>query len=266
MTLARRLATVEAALSPTELVVRWLDEAHAYGDLVTHARALLEAESKETPLDRLAREAAAGARASAKGKRSEVVNDAVRTAVRETVFRFDLLLRILVVSHELLDREVLVDAALAAQLALLTSLEERDRAEERAYLRRVEILRDLALARVEHLRLAEQARVQVEARYLGGHPALFPAALAAWEEQLRSTATIAAMAIQLAELDGVPPPEPEAADAAATRVTELVADLVEPAKATALEKVGEGERALGVATGWVRAKLQRDALVSDLAI
>jgi hypothetical protein len=182
------------------------------------------------------------------------------------VFRFDLLLRITVVSHERLDREVLVDAALAGQLAAMTSMDETERHQEPAYGRRLASVRDIALSRVEHLRLAEQARVQVEARYLGGHPALFPAALAAWEEQLRSTATIAAMAIQLAELDGVPPPEPEAADAAATRVTELVADLVEPAKATALEKVGEGERALGVATGWVRAKLQRDALVSDLAI
>jgi hypothetical protein len=254
VTLARRLATVEAALSPTELVVRWLDEAHAYGDLVTHARALLEAESTETPLDRLAREAAAGARASAKGKRPEVVNDAVRTAVLETVFRFDLLLRILVVSHELLDREALVDAALAAQLALLSSMDETERVEP-SYLRRVEILRDLALARVDELRLVQQAREQVEARYLGGHPALFPDAVAAWEEQLRSTETIAAMAIRLAELDSVAPPAPELADAAATRISELVADLVEPARVTALEKLGEGRRGLTIATTWLRAKL-----------
>jgi hypothetical protein len=137
----------------------------------------------------------------------------------------------------------------------MTSMDETERLQEPTYGRRLASVRDIALSRVAHLRLAEQARVQVEARYLGGHPALFPAALVAWEEQVRSTATIAAMAMRLAGLDGVPPPEPEAADVAATRVSELVADLVEPARVTALEKVGEGRRSLTIATTWLRAKL-----------
>jgi hypothetical protein len=34
-----------------------------------------------------------------------------------------------------------------------------------------------------------------------------------------------------------------------------VGDLVEPAKADALEKLGEGRQALGIAAAWVRAKL-----------
>jgi hypothetical protein len=79
--------------------------------------------------------------------------------------------------------------------------------------------------------------------------------VAAWDEQLRSTQTIAAMAIRFAELDGVPPPEPDDADGAAARVTELVADLVEPARVTALEKLGEGARASGLAARWVRSQL-----------
>jgi hypothetical protein len=215
---------------------------------------LLDAESRETPLDRLAREADAGARASAKGRRSEDIRAAARTAVRETVFRFDLVLRITNVSHERMDREALVDAALAAQLALLTSMDETERTEP-SYVRRAVMLRDLALDRVDELRAAQQAREQVEARYLGGHPALFPAAVAAWEAQLRSAETLAAMAIRLAELDGVPPSAPDRADRAETRVAELVADLVEPARVTALEKLGEGARAAGLATQWLRGRL-----------
>jgi len=39
------------------------------------------------------------------------------------------------------------------------------------------------------------------------------------------------------------------------RAEELVADLVEPAKAEALDKLGEGRRALDIAAGWVRAKM-----------
>jgi len=66
---------------------------------------------------------------------------------------------------------------------------------------------------------------------------------------------IAAMAVRLAELDGVPPALASDPDAASARTTELVADLVEPAKADALEKLGEGERAFGIANEWLRTKV-----------
>jgi hypothetical protein len=254
VTLARRLATVEASLPPTELVVRWLDEAHGYGDLETHARALLEADARETPIDRLVRQAAAGARASTKGKRPELVNEAVGDAVRETVFRFDLVLRITNVSHERLDREALVDAVIAGQLGMLALVGDAERAHDPTYPHRLAIVRRVAVSRVDLLRLTGQARDQVEARYLGGHPALFPSAVAAWEAQVRSSETIAAMAIRLAELDGVPPPEPNDPGAGATQLADLAADLVELARVTALEKLGEGARGLNVARTWLRAK------------
>jgi hypothetical protein len=53
----------------------------------------------------------------------------------------------------------------------------------------------------------------------------------------------------------MPRPDAPDADAVAARTAQLVADLVEPAKATALDKLGDGERALRVAVGWVRGKL-----------
>jgi hypothetical protein len=56
------------------------------------------------------------------------------------------------------------------------------------------------------------------------------------------------------------PPDP-AADS--TRVTEHVADLVEPAKTTALEKLGQAEQAVAIAVGWLRPKLQVGATTSD---
>jgi hypothetical protein len=46
------------------------------------------------------------------------------------------------------------------------------------------------------------------------------------------------------------------------RATELVADLVEPAKTTTLEKLGEGEQAQRIAMGWLRPKLQVGARTS----
>jgi hypothetical protein len=76
--------------------------------------------------DRLAREAAQGARTSQRGKRPEVVDAAIRSALRETVFRFEFVMRINVTVHDLLEREALIDAALSAHLALLTSLRRAD--------------------------------------------------------------------------------------------------------------------------------------------
>ena len=105
------------------------------------------------------------------------------------------------------------------------------------------------------LRAAREARSAVEARYLAGHAAVFPDEVKAWDEQLRNTETLADVACRLAALDGVPPAEPTDPDVHSARVTEVVADLVEPAKTTALEKLGEGEQAQRIAIGWLRPKL-----------
>jgi hypothetical protein len=256
MTLARRVAAVETSLSPTQLVLRWLDEAHAFGDLESFVRSQLAEPTAEGPLDRLAREAATGARANLRGKRPEIVDAAIARALRETLFRFDLVLRILVTTHELLDREGLIDAALSAHIALLASEGRAQRRRDATYLERFATRRDLHTFRVSELRAAQDARVVVEARYLDGHSALFPDAVRAWDEQLRSTETLADLACRLAELDGVPLAEPpDHPEAISARITGLVADLVEPAKTTALEKLGEGERAQGIAIGWLRSKL-----------
>jgi hypothetical protein len=255
MTLVRRLAAAENSLTPAQLVLRWLDQAHAFGDLESYVRSQLAEPSAEGPLDRLAREAASGARDSLRGKRPEIVDAAVRTALRETVFRFDLVMRILVTTHDLLGREGLIEAALSAHVALLTTEGQATRQRDTSSLERFATLRGLLLFRLAELRAVQEAREAVESRYLGGHTALFPDAVAAWDAQLRSTETIADLACRLAALDGVPPAEPPDPEVGSARVTELVADLVEPAKTTALEKLGEGERALKTAAAWLRRRI-----------
>jgi hypothetical protein len=263
MTLARRVDALETALTPTQLVVRWLDEAHAFGDLESYVRWQLAEPSVEGPLDRLAHEAVGGVRASLRGKRPEVVDAAISSALRETVFRFDLVMRILVTTHEFLEREGLIEAALSAHVALLTSEGRERRRRDATYPERFATLRGLLLFRVAELGAAQEARSVVETRYLAGHTALFPDAVKAWDEQLRSTQTIADVACRLALLDAVPPAEPADPDAVSARVTELVADLVEPAKTTALEKLGEGERAQRLAIGWLRPKFGFVAAVAN---
>ena len=58
-------------------------------------------------------------------------------------------------------------------------------------------------------------------------------------------------------------PTPEAPSA---RTTELVADLVEPAKADALEMLGEGQRALDIANAWLRPKLAPQAVSAGASL
>ena len=90
MTAERRLAKVEAFLSPTELVVQWLEEAHAYGSVEDWTRSQLERPNVVPPLDQLARAAHDGTMTRMKGKPADEVRTAVNTAVRETIFRFEL--------------------------------------------------------------------------------------------------------------------------------------------------------------------------------
>jgi hypothetical protein len=251
MTLQRRVSKLEEFLSPTQLVLRWMAEAHAYRDVPAYVASLLAKDPPVAPLDRLAREAIQGARSANRGKRPEVVDAAVRSALRETVFRYELVLRINVVAHDLVDREALIDAALSAQVALTTH-QELPEPRDVEWLGQ---LRDLLLSRVDELLAMQEARALVQGRYLDGHDALFPDVARAWDEQVRSTQIITDMAVRLAEIDGVPPAVPLDPEALSRRTAELVADLVEPAKAEALDKLGEGQQALRIAAGWVQAKL-----------
>jgi hypothetical protein len=259
MTFDRRLAKLDEMLTPTQLVLRWLAEAHAFGDIPAYTASVLAKDPPELPLDRLAGEAVRGARSATRGKRPEIVDAAVRIALRGTVFRFELVMRINVTAHDLLDREALIAAALSAHVCLLVSADQKLRRADPTYTERFITCRDLLVSRLTELQAAQEARVIAEGRYLDGHPALFPQLAKAWQGQCRESEVIADMAVRLAEFDEVPPcaqPDPESLSG---RTAQLVADLVEPAKVEALDKLGEGSRAFDIATGWVRMKLMATA-------
>jgi hypothetical protein len=253
--LSRRVAKLEESLSPTQLVLRWLAEAHSFGDLEPYVASLLAQDPPVAPLDRLAREAVRGAQTAMRGKRPELVDAAVRSALRETVFRFELVMRINVTTRELLDGEELIAALFASHLAMLLNEPAGQHPGDESHLRRLELCRLELCRRVTELLASQEARSSVEAHYLDGHAGLFPDIATAFEEQLRSSQEIAVMARCAAELDGVEPAEPEGPDALKARAGELVADLVEPTKSETLDKLGEGRQALGIAAGWVRMKL-----------
>jgi len=264
MTLDRRLAKIDGTLTPTQLVLRWLAEAHAHDSLEAYVRSILDAPGHQQPIDRLCREAHDGAQARLRGKPAEQVRAAVRSALRETVFRYELVLRIYVTTHELLDRELPIHALFAMHLAMLASEDRKERLEDDSHLERLDQCRRLTLFRVDELLASREARSAVEARYLDGHPALFPDLAAAFEKQLKASQEVAMMAVRLAELDGLPPVAPPDPEAFSGRSAELVADLVEPAKVEALDKLGEGRKAFDIAGGWVRNKLAAGSAENDV--
>jgi hypothetical protein len=258
---ATRLAELEASLSPTQLVVRWLDEAHAFGGLEAYVAALLDEPVEQLPQNRLLREAVAAVRGSTPPKRGDELTAAIRTALRETAFRFQLVMALNTSAHELVSRSVLIHAAVTAHFGLLMVHEPAaDRANEA---RRFTQCLEMADHQVLELMAAADARARLEARYLGGHVALFPDGSAAFEEQLFAAQKLVVMAMRLAELDGIPFDMLSTSEAVARRADDLVTDLVEPARATALEKLDENRQAAVIATRWLRQRVGRDGVAGS---
>lgn len=261
MTLARRIAALETSLTPTQLVLRWLDEAHRYGTLEASAAALLDAPLDDMPLNRLCREAEESARGSVASRSREEVDRAVRKALREAVFRFFLVLRANVTTREALEKETYIQAAMSSFVAMLVAPDERGP----DYDSLLGQVCTLQLSRVADLESRAEARMRAARRYLDGRELLFPDLAAAWDEQLTQTRECTAMAVRLAELDGVSLTV-AGRDDVELRVEGSLADLVEPAKVMALDKLGEGEPALRLARAWLRPKLGQVAANAPFAL
>jgi hypothetical protein len=256
VTAERRLARVETSLDPTELVLRWLNEAHAHDSFVAYSRAIYALGPGALPLDRLVREARDAAEAGSLRGSREKRGETIRAAIRQTVFLFHLVLQSIVLAEAALEREALMCTALSAHLGLVMA-DDRE-AGHSIFPSRAEgltALRGGAVARASELRALETARQRVEARHLGDHPALFPATARSWIGQCERTQTLAEITIQLAELEGLAPLSAEDPDVFEARIHELTADHVEPARVKALDEMGEGRRAVSIAMAWLEPKL-----------
>ena len=205
MTAERRLAKIETSLSPTQLVLRWLDEAHAFGDLESYVRSLFAGPVLEGPLDRLARQAERGARMSGVGTRPEVVNKAVRTALRETFFRY----RARPAHQRRGPRPPRPGGPHRCRprrqprRPFCREPQRRARPTPRISRGSPNFVTCSSCGSGSFARRRRRAPL-VEERYLAGHPALFPDAVTAWDAQCTRTKTLADVAVRLAELDGVP--------------------------------------------------------------
>lgn len=255
-TAERRLAQLEGAMTPTERVKAWLAEAHAHDTFEAFARADFALGAEARPLDRLVRDTMEAAEAANRGRPREEREPAVRAAVLQTVFRFQLVLRTVVLAHEFLDREALVQGLLCATLALLTGDDQkRHHPLFPTYEEGLGSMRALALSRASEMRALGTARSRVEARYFDAGSVLFPAQVREWVEQLERTERIAVSTTHLAEMDGLEPPPTDDPEAFEALVRRRVADHVEPALLKAHDEMGDGRRAVAVAMRWLAPTL-----------
>ncbi len=251
MTLARRVARLEASLTPRDAVLAWLAEAQAFPTLPDYLAAIRDAPREDWPLVRIAGQVEAAVRATTKGTPQEVWQ-AVRRAFGDACFLFELVLQANLAAHEVRDIEGLRWALLAkwsgllateAELARITHQTDREHAAGEAQDWRATLVFTLT-----NLFLEEAARTALERRYLAGRCVLFPALAQEWRDLVERLEWLAEHADRLhGPQPGAPPMDvavlrSRAAELAPARAREL-ADL---ARIEALGMLGERARAFAV--------------------
>jgi hypothetical protein len=93
MTLARRIAKVEASLTPEQAVLRWLAEAHAFPTLADYVRSLIGGPETAWPLVAIPRQLEASIRTVHRRDTVAVLVGAMQTARWEAVARVEFVLQ-----------------------------------------------------------------------------------------------------------------------------------------------------------------------------
>ncbi len=257
MTLARRVAKLEAGRTPTEIVLAWLAEAHAYPTLPAYVAAVRDAAADDWPLARIARQVEAAVRASVRGTAPEVWQ-AVRRAVGDALVLVELVLQANLAAAEVRDVAGLRWALLSKWLGLLAAESELARVtrppDPEHAAQETEEWRAALAVTLSDLYVEAAARASLEQRYLAGRSVLFPALAQAWADLVARLEWLVEPAERLAPGSSAEPLDlaelhAQAVEPAARRAQEL-ADL---ARIAALELLGERERALAVLERHLRA-------------
>jgi hypothetical protein len=246
-------------MSPSERIVAWLDEAHGFGSLENYVKSLVDQPPSAYPINRLPHEAVASVRATMRGKPADEVAQAVRQQARETLLRFELVIGLNVAAQEQVERQGLVWAALLGQLGILELRQEYELETVPRALQDLVRLRNLFAWQVDELLAGRAARVEIEARYLDGRQALFPAIAAAWVKQLSDIQETTLMVDRLTELDGAPSVMLHDPSQVAIRTATIVREHVAKAKVTTLEKLDDEHQLFAIANRWLRELLAETA-------
>jgi hypothetical protein len=275
VTVERRLAKLEGALSPRAATLLWLAEAHQFGSLPAYVKCLIDQPLSAAPLERVPAQARAAAVEVMRGQPREVVREAGRQAVGQAVFLVQLVLQLNVVAQDSIEVLGLRYAAsfwewraMKAEMQLeaaTPSRATRGKGDGRwtGWRAALEIL-------IGNLYLAEETRAQIERRYLDGTSTLFADLTADWLRLRKEVERLAEMD-DVVGLSGARSagarrgrgrsPHRSAIHihqlrAATTldRAREEVAVLVDVARAAALEALGADDGAAAIAGRRLRAE------------
>jgi hypothetical protein len=261
MTAERRLAKLEGALSPKAATLLWLAEAQQFRSLPAYGNWLIDQPISVAPLERVPAQARAGALEAMRGQPREAVREAAHRAVRDAVFLVELVLKVNVAAEETIHIGGLRYAALFWEMRAITAeaeLARRSRSRTRgpasSTAERWQAWCTATATFLTGIYAAEEARLLLERRYLDGHAALFPGAIADWERLRENSERLASLA------GGLPPlpvgrrraprsasVEPSAPDLYALRArarkeaAALAAQLLDDARAAAFDVLGDTE-------------------------
>ncbi len=254
MTLDRRLAKLEASLSPTEAVLAWLAEAHEFPTLPEYVASLLDAPKADWPLYRIGHQVEASTRAALKDRPKDVVWTSVRSRVADAFFRFELVLRINLAAEELVRFEGLRWAlcrqwsralSLEAELAELRHDPGTGRRREGRRRRGGDPYRSTLALSLLTLYTEEAARAKIAATKLAGRSVLFPGLVTEWDDLRGRLESLAEFADKLDCLRGREPVKVHVLRARASeRVGARVSELFDSAQVETLERFGQSERAV----------------------
>ena len=193
-TSAKRLRQVEAALTPKQQVLRWLEEARRIGSVGAYCRRMFRGPQSEWPGDKLTEAAAEAVRNRLKGERPEVVWNAARDAVRDVAFLLSLVgeMNRTVVRKVTEFEWAAAHCARGLQLAMLRA--EAESARTAGPSRQGPALSDI---RAEILALAvdvstlRHAANLISRRYFDGRPILFPGTDGSLTDAIRTVRNLA---------------------------------------------------------------------------
>jgi hypothetical protein len=262
VTTARRVAAVERALQPEEVVLRVIAEAQEHASLDAYARAVADVPVEAAPLSRILAESGAKARATARGQPRENMDKAVRRAVGDSMFRYILFLRLNTEALEIADHEGLRASAASFWMGSLLGgpreddLEPAEWAEHQEDLRRCwKQWRSLVASLLVSVLVEEEAREALQSRYLGGRSALFADTATVWDrfadlvDRLWSIAETRRTdedqaASERAEAEG---------DPLANRVADRAERIADDARVSTFERLGDMPRAVAIMERRLRA-------------
>jgi hypothetical protein len=273
MTAERRLAKLEAALSPKAATLLWLAEAQQFGSLPAYVAWLIDQPISTAPLERVPGKARAAALEAMRGQPREVVREAAHQAIRDAIFGVELVFKLNLAAEATIRIEGLRYAAFFWEMRAITAeaaLARRSRSRvdrpASSLTERWQAWCEGSTGLLTRLYADEEARLLLERRYLDGHPALFPDAIDEWRRLQERAERLAGLGGALPPLPvgrrraprsaGVEPPDLDLdmlRASARTQAPTVAARLIEEARAATLDVLGDTEGATSIAARRLRA-------------